>query len=157
MKDREDVKEALLRMSSYCASAERCRSEIQNKLEKRELSQDDIDYVLSFLQKENFLNEERYARAYVNDKYKFSKWGKRKIAQGLYLKGISQEDIFTGLASIDEELYFDNLQSILKVKKRTIKAATDYELNQKLARFAMGRGFEYSDIVRFLSHLEDSY
>ncbi|WP_238319490.1 regulatory protein RecX [Bacteroides propionicifaciens] len=81
-----NTKEALNSMAAYCAAAERCRSDIEKKLSKWELEIDEIESIISRLEKENFLNEERYARAYTNDKYKYAKWGKKKIAQGLYFK-----------------------------------------------------------------------
>ncbi len=157
MKNEKKVKEALLRLSSYCASAERCESDVRKKLERRDLAEDEISYIINYLTKENFLNESRYALAYVNDKYKFSKWGKRKIAQGLYLKGIPQECSQEALAAIDQSEYLENLRAILAAKKRTVKAKNDYELKQKLARFALGRGFDYGDIMQFLPELEDEF
>ena len=157
MKNKQEVKEVLLQMCSYCASAERCCSDIQKKLDKKELSVDEQEYILHFLINENFLNEERYAKAYVHDKYKFSKWGKRKIAQNLYVKSVEPKAIEAGLARIDKDEYLANLKSILVAKQRTIRAKNDYEMKQKLARFALGRGFDYADIARFLPDLEGEW
>ncbi|WP_018109743.1 regulatory protein RecX [Bacteroides propionicifaciens] len=152
-----NTKEALNSMAAYCAAAERCRSDIEKKLSKWELEIDEIESIISRLEKENFLNEERYARAYTNDKYKYAKWGKKKIAQGLYFKKVNDQLIENALKSIDYELYIENLKSILTHKAKTVKANSDYEKNGKLARFALGRGYEYGDISKVLPDIEEQY
>lgn len=152
-----NTKEALNNMAAYCAAAERCKSDIEKKLAKWELEPEDIEQIISRLEKENFLNEERYARAYTNDKYKYAKWGKKKIAQGLYFKKVNDSLIDTALKNIDYELYLDNLKSILTHKARTVKGNSEYEKNGKLARFALGRGYEYGDISKVLPDLEEEY
>lgn len=144
------MKEALNSVAAYCAAAERCRSDIFKRLEKWELSSDAEQAIITRLEKENFLSESRYARSYTNDKYKYAKWGKKKIAQGLYLKKVDSAAIEESLQSIDMNIYLDNLKSVLEAKVKTIKANTDYEKMGKLVRFALGRGFEYSDITKVL-------
>ena len=80
--------EALRQMASYCASAERCKSDITEKLKKKELDEESSQYIIAFLEKENYLNEERFCRAFVNDKFRFAKGGKLKMRQALNLKRI---------------------------------------------------------------------
>lgn len=151
------VKEALNSMAAYCAAAERCQSDVQKRLEKWELSEEEEQEVIVKLIQENFLSEERYARAYTNDKYKYAKWGKKKIAQGLYLKRVDDRVISEALGNINYEVYIDNLKSILAQKAKTVKANSDYEKNGKLVRFALGRGYEYGDISKVLPDVEDMY
>lgn len=151
------VKEALNSMAAYCAAAERCQSDVQKRLEKWELSEEEEQEVIVKLIKENFLSEERYARAYTNDKYKYAKWGKKKIAQGLYLKRVDDRVISEALGNIDYQVYIDNLKSVLTQKAKTVKANSDYEKNGKLVRFALGRGYEYGDISKVLPDVEDMY
>ncbi|EGJ70820.1 Regulatory protein recX [Bacteroides coprosuis DSM 18011] len=157
MKGKISVDEALNQVASYCSIAERCKSDIEKKLSMWELDKEDLNSIFEYLEKENFLNESRYASAYVNDKYRFAKWGKKKIAQSLYLKGLDNNMIQESLRTIDKDVYINNLKSILEVKKRSVKAKNSFELNQKLARFALGRGFEYDDIMHVLPDLEDDY
>lgn len=145
---------ALNRLAAYCSTAERCRQDVQKRMDRWELEPEQCDEIFEFLVKENFLNEARYASAFTNDKYKFAKWGKRKIAQSLHFKGIDKECTSQALDNIDSELYLSNLKSILKVKKGSIKAKNSYDEHAKLVRFAMGRGFDYDDIKRVLPDLE---
>lgn len=148
-------KEALNSVAAYCAVAERCRSDIFKRLEKWDLESDVAMSIIEKLEKENFLSESRYARSYTNDKYKYAKWGKKKIAQGLFMKKVNSSAIEESLESIDMEVYLDNLKSILEAKAKTIKANSNYERIAKLVRFALGRGFEYSDISKVLPNTDE--
>ena len=107
-----------------------------------------IARILDRLESEKFIDDERFCRAFVNDKFRFAKWGKMKIAQGLYMKKIPSDVAWRYLNEIDEEEYLSILRDLLASKRKSIHAADDYELNGKLMRFAMSRGFELKDIKR---------
>ena len=142
--------EALRQMTSYCSMAERCKSDIVDKLKKKDTSEEAIQEVVAYLEKENYISEERFCRAFVNDKFRFSKWGKLKIRQALSLKRLPSAAIYDALDAIEEKLYLDTLRELIEAKRKSVKAKNDYELNGKLIRFALGRGFEMHDINRCL-------
>jgi regulatory protein len=96
---------------------------------------------------ERYVDDRRYARAFVKDKIRYNKWGHRKVQQGLWMKRIDKEIQDEVLNEIDEKEYLNVLKPLLKQKRKSIKANSDYELNQKLVRFAYGRGFTF-DIIR---------
>ena len=75
-----DTPKALKTVTAFCSKKEYCRQEIRQKLEKWEIAEKDIDTILEFLQKNNFINEQRYAQFYARDKFRFNKWGKQKIS-----------------------------------------------------------------------------
>ena len=131
--------EALNRVASYCSTAEHCRAEINEKLQRWGIAYDTIARILDRLESEKFIDDERFCRAFVNDK---------KIAQGLYMKKIPSDVAWRYLNEIDEEEYLSILRDLLASKRKSIHAADDYELNGKLMRFAMSRGFELKDIKR---------
>ena len=83
--------EALNRVASYCSTAEHCRAEINEKLQRWGIAYETIARILDQLETEKFIDDERFCRAFVNDKFRFSKWGKMKIAQGLYMKKIPSD------------------------------------------------------------------
>ena len=83
--------EALNRVASYCSTAEHCRAEINEKLQRWGIAYDTIARILDRLESEKFIDDERFCRAFVNDKFRFAKWGKMKIAQGLYMKKIPSD------------------------------------------------------------------
>ena len=140
--------EALSRVAAYCSTAEHCRAEIAEKLQRWSVAYDAIDRIIARLEQEKYIDEERFCRAFINDKYRFAKWGKMKIGQALQLKKISSSVYWSFLNEIDEEEYLSILRGLLTAKRESIHADTEYELNGKLIRFALSRGFEMKDIRR---------
>ncbi|MEL5892332.1 regulatory protein RecX [Bacteroides sp. GD17] len=140
--------EALSRVAAYCSTAEHCRAEIAEKLQRWSVAYDAIDRIIARLEQEKYIDEERFCRAFINDKYRFAKWGKMKIGQALQLKKISSSVYWSFLNEIDEEEYLSILRGLLTAKRKSIHADTEYELNGKLIRFALSRGFEMKDIRR---------
>ena len=97
--------------------------------------------ILSYLIKEQYIDDERYCRSFVKDKIRYNKWGERKISQALYMKQIPQELRRKVLADVDDNDYLSVLRPLLKTKGKTIKTDNRYERNGKLIRFALSRGF----------------
>ena len=97
--------EALNRMAAYCSAAEHCKAEVNEKLQKWGLPYEVINRIIDRLVVEKFIDEERYCRAFVNDKFRFAKWGKMKITQALYMKKIPREVTYRYLNDIDREEY----------------------------------------------------
>ncbi len=146
--------EALHRCAAFCSAAERCKSDVEKKLEKWNIPLPIRKKILDRLQKEKFLDESRYCRFFVNDKSKFSKWGKNKIIYALKQKQISEENIGEAINQIAPEENQERLMQLLKQKIKSVKGKDDYEIRMKLLRFASGRGFELSDINQCLRKLE---
>lgn len=145
--------EALGKVAAYCSMAEHCASEVISKLESWNIPAEAIERILERLDKEKYMDEGRYCRCFVNDKLRFNKWGKVKIAQTLYQKQISQEAIRASLDAVDEDEYQRILLELLISKKKSVKAKSDYELNGKLIRFALGRGYGMDVIQRCLKQI----
>ena len=139
--------EAYLRLTILCAQAEHCEQEMRDKMKHWKLDETTQDRIIARLIKERYIDEERYARAFVKDKIRYNKWGHRKVQQALWQKQIDNGIQQRGLDEIDEKDYLDVLRPLLLQKRKATKAGSDYELNQKLVRFALGRGFTF-DIIR---------
>lgn len=138
--------EALHKVAAYCSTAEHCRAEVSEKLQKWSVDYEVIERILHRLETEKYIDDERFCRAFVDDKFRFAKWGKVKIAQGLYMKKIPSDVAWRHLNEIDQDEYLDILRGLLIAKRKSIRANDDYELNGKLVRFALSRGFEMKDI-----------
>ena len=139
--------EVYLRLAALCAQAEHCQQEMRDKMRRWGVDEVAQDRVVDRLVKERYVDDERYARAFVKDKIRYNKWGRRKVQQALWQKHIEQEIQQQVLDEIDEKEYLEVLRPLLKQKRKSTKAANDYEMNQKLMRFALGRGFTF-DIIR---------
>ena len=147
MKKEMTEQEAYLQLAALCAQAEHCEQEMRDKMKRWELDETVQNRVIDRLTEERYIDNERYARAFVKDKIRYNKWGRRKVQQALWMKRIDNDIQQRVLDEIDEKEYLDVLRPLLKQKRKSIKAESDYELNQKLVRFALGRGFTF-DIIR---------
>ena len=146
--------EAYKKLSARCARAECAPRDMERKLCEWELPQPAVAEVMSRLYKENFLNETRFAEAFVLDKFNYAHWGRIKIKQALKLKGISEEDAATALNVIPSKEYETYLSRLLQEKGKTVRAGSAYEKKAKLVRFAQGHGFEPALIFRLLENVK---
>ena len=148
MSKEKTEQEAYLQLAAMCAQAEHCEQEMRDKMKRWAIEPDTQDRVIARLIKERYIDNERYARAFVKDKIRYNKWGRRKVMQALWMKRIDDDILHQVLDEIDDKEYIDVLIPLLKQKRKAIKAKSDYELNQKLVRFALGRGFDFSIICQ---------
>lgn len=138
---------AYLQLAQLCAKSEHCQHDMLEKMRRWEMSEETQARVMQRLISERYVDDERYARAFVRDKIRYNKWGRRKVEQGLWQKRIDDNIRQQVLDEVDEEEYLSVLRPLLKQKRRSTKAESDYEMNRKLVRFALSRGFTY-DIIR---------
>lgn len=155
MKKETTEQEAYLQLAALCAQAEHCQQEMRDKMKRWNIDETVQNRIIDRLVKERYIDDERYARAFVKDKIRYNKWGRRKVQQALWQKRINDDIQQCVLDEIDEKEYLDVLRPLLKQKRSSIKADSDYELNQKLVRFALSRGFTF-DIIRQCLDVDDA-
>jgi len=148
-------KTALNKAMAQCSRREYCCEDVRNKLILWGISNDDSEKIISNLIKENFINEMRFAEAYVKDKFRYNKWGKVKIAAHLKMKKIPGEIIMTALGSIDYDVYNKALRDIITSHRRSVKFKNQYDLKAKLLRYGLSKGFESSLLYEVLNESED--
>ncbi len=153
MKRKLTYEEALHRAAAYCTAGEKCIFDVQEKLASWSVEANDSEKIIAYLIGENFINEERFARAFVNDKFCFNKWGRKKIAYELRAKNISSEIVKSALKNIDESDYSDTLIRLLQAKLCGLKYKDEYDKLAKLFHFAITRGFESRAIQNSLKKL----
>lgn len=141
MKKELTEEQLFYRLSALCAKAEHCRQEMAAKMRTWQVPDDVQQRVIGRLTDEHYIDDERYARAFVHDKVRYAKWGRRKIEQALYMKRIPDDAIAAALDDVDTSEYVEILRPMLQAKAKSIKADSPYELEMKLMRFAAGRGF----------------
>jgi len=154
MKQKTEI-DAYQTLAALCAQAEHCQHEMLEKMRRWELPEEEQARVMQRLVSERYVDDERYARAFVKDKVRYNKWGRRKVEQALWQKHIDEDIRQRVLDEVDDEEYLSVLKPLLKQKRKSTKANSDYELNQKLVRFAISRGFTYDIIRQCMPDLED--
>lgn len=146
--------QVLEKMAKYCAYQERCVKDVKDKLKSFDLPEKEKSKILDYLLDNRFVDNERFAKAFVRGKVNQSGWGVNKIRFHLMQKGIDKEVIDEALGQTDEEVYRQRLIDILKTKAKTVKADSDFEKKRKLAAYAMQKGFEGGLVWEVLKSLD---
>jgi regulatory protein len=141
-----DEKTALAKAEHFCAYQERSQQEVRNKLYELGMYPTGVENVISELITGNFLNEERFARAYVQGKFNLKGWGRIKIKQGLKLKQVPEKLINKALQIIDGDDYLRVLQKVIEKKQTQLHEVDAFKRRYKLQQYAMSRGYE-SDLI----------
>jgi regulatory protein len=155
MSEKELFKIALEKAMAQCSKREYCSDDIRNKLFSWGVDNNDIGKILMILISDNFINEPRYATAFVRDKFKYNKWGKVKISAHLRGKKVPQDIISSALDSIDNDLYIKLLRELIEAHRKSVKAKNQYDLKAKLLRYGLSKGFESNLLYDILNDLGD--
>ena len=146
MKRQPTAEEMLVKMAGLCAGAEQCAADIRAKILKQGFTPEEADAMISYLQRNKYLDDSRYARAYAVDKVRFSGWGRMKVRMGLRAKGMGDSIIAQALDYIPETDYKEALGKVMAAKARSLDLS-DVKERQKLYRHMAGRGFESQLII----------
>ncbi len=150
--------ELKFKAEAYCSSAEHCSAEVEAKLQAWGADAEVTERIVAHLRKERYLDDTRFCKAFVRDKYRFTRWGRMKIVQALRMKHLPSDAIQAGLEEIDEEEYSNGLKELLRQKARSVTGKNEYERSAKLIRFAVGRGFAMDEVMRFVKQTDsDDY
>ena len=147
--------QALQKLAALCSQSEHCTSEMKEKMTRWGIDEDAQQRVVEYLVANRYVDDRRYARSFVNDKLKYNKWGPRKMEQSLWMKHIDESILREALDDVDNEEYISVLRPLLTSKRKTTKAETDYEMNQKLLRFAIGRGFTFEQVKEVIDDVDE--
>lgn len=131
------------RMMALCSRREYCKSDIAAKIAALSDSVD-ADSMIGRLCEERFIDESRYAEAFVRDKSRLQGWGEMKIRYALQRKGLDKATIAEALEQLDGTEQMERLAKLMKAKAQSLKTSTPEEKRTKLMRFAVSRGFTYA-------------
>ena len=140
----------LNKIKNYCARREVCISEAKTKLLSWGLNKNDISSFITVLIEDKFIDEKRYAIAYVNDHYKIKKWGRNKIKSALLSKTIESNVIEVAIKTIDETIYLENITLIIRNKTDEIekkKSSSKAANRKKIINHLLSKGYEFDLII----------
>lgn len=138
--------EGLAKLQKYCAYQDRCHQEVRTKLINLGIYGDILEEIIAELIAENFLNEERFARSFARGKFRMRHWGKIRIKNELKFRRVSDYCIRKAMTEIEDNDYFETVKEVIQKKAKTIKDSNPFIAKNKIAKYAIGRGFE-SEIV----------
>lgn len=135
--------EVKAKLEALCAYQERCQFELDQKLISWGFNEEDRSSLLADLISNRFLDEERFAIAFVSGKFRIKRWGKIKIRSQMKLKRISEHSINKGLSQIDPDEYWDTvLQLAVKKLADLRKPEERWQKKARIIRYLQSRGFE---------------
>lgn len=138
--------QALLKAAGYCAYQERCHHEVEEKLAEWGLYGTDAGEIILKLMEQNYLNEERFAKAFAGGKFRVKHWGRNKIRQELKARRVSDYCIREGLKEIEEEAYAETLAELAKEKLESVREKNPLAAKNKTAQYLVGKGYE-TDLI----------
>ena len=136
------VHEILKKMEHYCAYQERCHQEVENKLKEFRLIPEAREHIILQLLENNFLNEERFSKAFARGKFRIKKWGRQRIVRELKARNISEYNINSAMAEIDPEEYVSVFEEVALKKLDTITEKDQNRKRKKLSDYLLYHGWE---------------
>ncbi len=148
--------QALNKAAALCSQSERCPSDIFEKVVSWGISESDAARLVGYLTREGYLDEGRYVRAFVSDKFRFDRWGRLKISYALRAKGIDDALIREAFdEKIDPDEYQQACADLLSNRMRSFDRPLSPNDRARLFRFAAQRGFESYVIAKVLGDISD--
>jgi regulatory protein len=145
----------LQKAAGFCAYQERTHAEVRDRLYEWGIRGDEAEEMIVWLIENNYLNEERFAKAYAGGKFRMKQWGRIRIKHELKMRGLSDYCIKVGLAEIDEDDYQDVIKKMINRKANKDDFENPYLKKHKLARYIIGKGFEQNLVWRLLEENDD--
>jgi regulatory protein len=140
----------LSKIRGFCAFQERCIHDVEEKLHEWKVGQKHAEKIIEQLIKDDYLNEERFARSFAGGKFRINHWGKTKIIYELERKQVPDLIIQIGLQEIEDDEYEETLREILQRKNREISEKDPWKRKQKLVAYGAQKGYDYGLIKRIL-------
>ena len=134
--------QALEKLQRFCAYQERSHQEVRSKLLKLEVYGDDLENIIAQLISDDFLNEERFAKAFAGGRFRMKGWGRKRIELELKKRAVSSYSIRKALEQIEEGDYLESLSRQAEKKAASLNESDPYIRKNKVARYLIGRGFE---------------
>ena len=128
----------------------------EKKLKEKLLNDFDeniVEDVIDFLKGYKLINDNLLAEKIVHDNMNLSKFGKNKIKQNLYNKGIAASDIQDALSQIDPDDEYENAKYLAEKRLKRLKGEDKNKINQKIYQHLAYKGFSYDIIKRVLREL----
>ena len=144
----------LQKIRHYCSYQERCIGDVEQKLKGFAVQREKIPGIINQLQKEGYLDEERFARVFAGSKFRLNKWGRNKIEFELKIRGIPELMIQEGMNEIEETKYLLTLRELIIHKHNEIKTKKNVNIRGKIINFAYGKGYEMELILGLIKEMK---
>ena len=151
----EHFKKAYSYFSNRCSKKELSAREVMVGLQKYQLKLSEKHRLINKLKKEKYIDHDRYAKAFTNDRFNFYKWGKLKIKQQLLMKGIEEPLIDNALSLVDDDAYQSLIKELALKKKSQIRTDYHFQAKQKICNALNAKGFEGELVYEIVEKILD--
>ena len=146
-------REAYIKATDLCSKSEKCAFDLELKCREWQLPAEESSTLIASLGKDKFIDHRRYASSFVNDKFRFNKWGRIKLAYALRQKQVEDKYIRDALSNLSADAYLKMLHDLLSAKAKTIRETDGYTRRGKLLAFAQSRGFEIDVAMKIIGKM----
>ncbi|MFR9619806.1 MAG: regulatory protein RecX [Rikenellaceae bacterium] len=142
----KSAEQALTSLMALCARAERSSGDARRLMSRWGVAKEEQEGVLARLIKERFIDDQRYATAFVREKTNLNGWGRYKIRAELQRKGVAATIIDEELSHIDRDEMSERLDTLLAKRARSVKYNSKYHLRDKLIRYGASLGYDFATV-----------
>lgn len=145
----------MLKAETLCARAEYSTREIFQRVMGWGMSRANAESVVEQLVNDGFIDNRRFAHAYVRQQAESAGWGQRKIALAMMQKGIDREDVAEAFSCIDPGVWKRVATNLALAKWRSLGRQLDYDARVKVFRYLAGRGYDSTTINEAIRVLKE--
>jgi regulatory protein len=145
--------QAIQKLKQYCGYQERSHHEVQQKLWELGVKRSEHDEIIATLIEEDYLNEERFAKAFAGGKFRMKDWGRKKILYALMEKKVSEYNIKQAMKEIDEEQYQKTLVTLTEKKYALLKSEQYLVRKKKTIDYLLQKGYEQDLVFRAVNEI----
>jgi regulatory protein len=145
--------QAIQKLKQYCGYQERSHHEVQQKLWELGVKRSEHDEIIATLIEEDYLNEERFAKAFAGGKFRMKDWGRKKILHALMEKKVSEYNIKKAMKEIDEEQYQKTLVTLTEKKYALLKSEQYLVRKKKTIDYLLQKGYEQDLVFRAVNEI----
>lgn len=152
MEDFEKFYNSSLRFLSYRPRSEK---EVGDKLRSKKASPEIIEKIIAKLKEKRFINDEEFARGWIESRLRFKPRSLRLIKLELKQKGIDNETINSLQLTIDNDL--EQAKRLIDKKMTRFRnkfGMTREEIYQKLGRYLASKGFGWDTIKKSIDSVK---
>ena len=148
VKRTKTAQQALESLMRLCARAERSSGDAMRLMASWQVPPQEREGVLQRLKADKFIDDRRYAEAFVREKINLSAWGRYKILAALRRKGIAESIVNDAMALYESNDTAERLLERLERKARSVKYDTPYQLRTKLLRHGISLGYSFYEVAQ---------
>lgn len=141
--------------ANYCVYQERTQDEVRKRLREWKIWGDEAEEIIAYLITENYLNEERFAKAFAGGKFRVKKWGKLRIKAELKARKMSKYILDVAMKEIQHDAYFETATQLIEKKLFDLRTESNYlKRKQKVFNYLISKGYESNIVLEILKDLE---